>query len=106
MRSIPWRPRREPGFFASESECRDNSEIVVSVTDTGKGIGSEDNERIFNPLFTTKSGGMGMGLSICRSIIEAHDGRLWVASNSPKGAVFHFALSLEMINDAREYGSV
>jgi signal transduction histidine kinase len=89
-----------------KSELRDNGEIVVSVADTGKGIGSEDSERIFNPLFTTKSGGMGMGLSICRSIIEAHDGRIWVASNSPKGAVFQFAVAAEMINDAREYGSV
>jgi signal transduction histidine kinase len=75
----------------------DDSEIVVSVADTGKGISSQDSERVFNPLFTTKSDGMGMGLSICRSIIEAHDGRIWVVSNSPKGAVFQFALSLEMI---------
>jgi signal transduction histidine kinase len=88
------------------TEFRDNSEIVVSVADTGKGIGSQDTERIFNPLFTTKSEGMGMGLSICRSIIEAHGGRIWVVSNSPKGAVFQFALSLEMIDDAGQYGSV
>jgi signal transduction histidine kinase len=87
------------------SEFRDNREIVVSVADTGKGINSQDSERIFNPLFTTKSGGMGMGLSICRSIIEAHDGRLWVAPNSPKGAVFQFALAPDIINDAKEYGN-
>ena len=66
--------------------------VIVSVADTGTGIGSQDFERIFNPLFTTKSGGMGMGLSICRSIIEAHDGRLWVAPNKPEGAVFQFML--------------
>ena len=66
--------------------------MVLSVADTGTGIGSQEFERIFNPLFTTKSGGMGMGLSICRSIIEAHDGRLWVAPNKPEGAVFHFML--------------
>jgi signal transduction histidine kinase len=77
------------------SESRDNSEIVVSVADTGTGVGSHDSERIFNPLFTTKSSGMGMGLSICRSIIEAHGGRIWVVSNSPKGAVFQFALSVD-----------
>ncbi len=87
------------------SELGDNSEIVVSVADTGQGIGPEDSERIFNPLFSTKSGGMGMGLSICRSIIEAHDGRLWIAPNSPKGTVFQFALSLEAVDDAREAGT-
>jgi signal transduction histidine kinase len=80
------------------SKVHDNSELVVSVADTGSGINSQDSERIFNPLFTTKSRGMGMGLSICRSIIEAHDGRIWVESNSPKGAVFQFALSLEILN--------
>jgi signal transduction histidine kinase len=74
------------------SEVRDGSGVIVSVADTGTGIGSQDLERIFNPLFTTKSGGMGMGLPICRSIIEAHDGRLWVVPNEPEGAVFQFLL--------------
>jgi signal transduction histidine kinase len=59
----------------------------TTFADTAPGIGSQDIERIFNPLFTTKSGGMGMGLLICRAIIEAHDGRLWVAPNKPEGAV-------------------
>jgi signal transduction histidine kinase len=68
---------------------------MISVADTGKGIGSQDVGRIFNPLFTTKSAGMGMGLSICRSIIEAHEGRLWVAGNTPRGAVFQFVLGTE-----------
>jgi signal transduction histidine kinase len=74
------------------SEVRDGASVIVSVADTGTGIGSQELERIFNPLFTTKSGGMGMGLSICRSIIEAHDGRLWVAPNKPEGTVFQFML--------------
>jgi signal transduction histidine kinase len=74
------------------SEVRDGGGVVVSVADTGTGIGSQDLEQIFNPLFTTKSGGMGMGLPICRSIIEAHDGRLWVVPNEPEGAVFQFLL--------------
>jgi signal transduction histidine kinase len=73
------------------SEVHDGG-VIVSVADTGTGIGSQELERIFNPLFTTKSGGMGMGLSICRSIIEAHDGRLWIAPNKPEGAVFQFML--------------
>jgi signal transduction histidine kinase len=74
------------------SEVHDGGGVIVSVADTGAGIGPQELERIFNPLFTTKSGGMGMGLSICRSIIEAHDGRLWVAPNKPEGAVFQFTL--------------
>jgi signal transduction histidine kinase len=64
----------------------------VSVADTGGGISSHDLDRIFNPLFTTKSDGMGMGLSICRAIIEAHQGRLSVTPNIPRGAVFQFTL--------------
>ena len=74
------------------SEVHDGGSVIVSVADTGTGVGSQELERIFNPLFTTKSGGMGMGLSICRSIIEAHDGRLWVTPNKPEGAVFQFML--------------
>jgi signal transduction histidine kinase len=74
------------------SEIHDGGGVIVSVADTGTGIVSQDIDRIFNPLFTTKSAGMGMGLSICRSIIEDHDGRLWVAPNKPEGAVFQFRL--------------
>src|ERR1700737_3107354 len=74
------------------SEVHDGGGVKVSVADTGTGIGSQQLERIFNPLFTTKPGGMGMGLAICRSIIEAHDGRLWVAPNKPEGTVFQFKL--------------
>jgi signal transduction histidine kinase len=69
------------------SEAHDDGNVLVSIADTGSGIGEQDLDRVFNPLFTTKSGGMGMGLSICRSIIEAHDGRIWVAPNRPHGAV-------------------
>ena len=82
------------------SEVRDGGGVIVSVADTGTGIGSQELERIFNPLFTTKSGGMGMGLSICRSIIEAHDGRLWVAPNEPEGAVFQFMLPSDGMTSA------
>jgi len=75
---------------AHEGDC-----VMVSVADTGAGIGPQDVNRIFNPLFTTKPDGMGMGLSICRSIIEAHEGRLWVVPNVPYGAVFQFTLQAE-----------
>jgi signal transduction histidine kinase len=74
------------------SEAHESGGVMVSVEDTGAGIHPQDLDRIFNPLFTTKSHGMGMGLSICRSIIEAHGGRLWAVPNKPEGAIFHFIL--------------
>lgn len=72
--------------------AHDSGGVMVSVEDTGRGVAPKDVEQIFNPLFTTKAHGMGMGLSICRSIIEAHDGRLWAVPNALQGAVFHFVL--------------
>ena len=83
-------------ILSIRSEIRDRNEVVVSVADTGKGISPQDAERIFNPLFSTKTGGMGMGLSICRSIIEAHDGRISVIRDQRKGAVFRFALPVAL----------
>jgi signal transduction histidine kinase len=82
----------EPRVLYVRCEAHQGTDVVVSVADTGAGIGADDLERIFNPLFTTKSYGMGMGLSICRAIIEAHEGRLSVAPNVPRGAVFQFTL--------------
>jgi PAS domain S-box-containing protein len=67
-------------------------EVLVSVTDCGGGISAENTDRLFNAFFTTKSSGMGMGLSICRSIVEAHGGRLWATANLPHGATFQFTL--------------
>jgi signal transduction histidine kinase len=80
-----------PRILSVKCEVQDGG-VMVSVADTGAGVGVQDVGRIFNPLFTTKSGGMGMGLSICRSIIEAHDGRLLVTPNAPRGTVFQFIL--------------
>ena len=74
------------------SEVHDSHSVVVSVEDTGQGVEPSAIERIFNPLITTKAHGMGMGLSICRSIIEAHGGRLWATANLPRGAIFRFTL--------------
>ena len=66
--------------------------IVVTVADNGAGIREDDIERVFDPLFTTKPDGKGLGLSICRLIVEAHDGNIWVRSNKPRGVIFEFAI--------------
>jgi predicted ATPase/signal transduction histidine kinase len=66
--------------------------LLVAVVDSGSGIALEDRERIFESFFTTKPGGVGIGLSICRSIVEAHGGRLWADAHQPRGAVFRFTL--------------
>jgi signal transduction histidine kinase len=82
----------EPRMLCVKSDIHAGGGVKVSVADTGTGFDLQDIDRMFNPLYTTKSGGMGMGLSICRSIIEAHDGRIWVTPNKPRGAVFQFIL--------------
>ena len=64
------------------------------MEDSGIGIAPEHSARLFNAFFTTKPDGMGMGLSICRSIIEAHGGQLWATANAPHGATFQFTLPL------------
>jgi len=66
--------------------------VLVTVRDSGPGIDPENLERVFEAFYTTKTSGMGMGLSICRSIIDAHGGRLWAGVNEPRGAVFQFTL--------------
>jgi C4-dicarboxylate-specific signal transduction histidine kinase len=66
--------------------------VIVAVRDSGPGLKRESLDHLFDPFYTTKPAGMGMGLSICRSITEAHGGRLWAAANAPRGAVFQFTL--------------
>jgi PAS domain S-box-containing protein len=74
------------------STARSDTSVVVSVRDSGPGLAPESVERLFESFYTTKPGGLGMGLSICRSIIEAHGGRLSARANEPRGAVFQFTL--------------
>jgi C4-dicarboxylate-specific signal transduction histidine kinase len=87
MTAIADRPR----ILWVRSQIDNSGDVIVSVQDSGIGLGS-DADRPFTPFFTTKAEGMGMGLSISRSLIENHGGRLWATANSPHGAVFSFAL--------------
>jgi C4-dicarboxylate-specific signal transduction histidine kinase len=73
---------------------RVEDEIRIEISDRGRGV--EFPERIFEPFFTTKEHGMGMGLAICRSIVESHGGRLWAENNEPQGATFIFTLPIEV----------
>ena len=66
--------------------------LCIGVQDTGPGLGQETFSRLFEPFYTTKPNGMGMGLTICRSIIEAHGGRLWATACQPYGALFQFTI--------------
>ena len=68
--------------------------VHVSIGDTGPGVATADVDRVFTAMFTTKSPGMGMGLAICRTIVESHGGRIWVAAAHPRGAIFHFELPI------------
>jgi hypothetical protein len=74
------------------STRQDRTEVLVAVHDSGPGIDPEHLERVFNSFYTTKPSGTGMGLSICRSIIHAHGGRLWAEANEPRGVIFQFTL--------------
>jgi PAS domain S-box-containing protein len=74
------------------SQPAEDEKLMVTVSDTGVGLPPQQADQIFNAFFTTKIHGTGMGLRISHSIIESHGGRLWAASNSPRGATFHFTL--------------
>jgi signal transduction histidine kinase len=80
-------------------------EVLVTVEDTGPGIAPDLRHRIFDPFFSTKPDGMGMGLMFSRSIVEDHGGRLWLADNIPHGAVFHLTLPCIAVTDIPRPGS-
>jgi signal transduction histidine kinase len=84
----------ESRVLSIKSETTGQDSACVSIADTGSGIDVANLSRIFKPMFTTKTRGMGMGLSICKSIIEAHNGKIWVSANTPRGSIFHFELPL------------
>jgi signal transduction histidine kinase len=93
MRSV------EPRVLSVRSKLNGRNAVQVSIEDTGIGIDPANQHKIFNALFTTKQNGMGMGLSICRSIIESHDGRIWVSPSVTRGSIFQFELPTESNKD-------
>jgi signal transduction histidine kinase len=78
--------------LAIKSRRAEKQQVMVSISDTGVGLPPQQADQIFDAFFTTKVHGTGMGLSISRSIVESHSGRLWAADNSPRGASFHLIL--------------
>ena len=84
----------KPRILHLKTEPDSSQNIVVTVQDSGTGIDPENFKRVFNPFFTTKTRGMGMGLAICSSIIEAHNGRLWAEAAIPQGSLFQFSLPI------------
>jgi signal transduction histidine kinase len=80
------------GVLTVKSKLREDGEIQISVNDTGPGLPQDKNDHIFDAFFTTKPQGSGMGLAICKSIVESHGGRIWASGNDGRGATFHFTL--------------
>ena len=91
MNAIESMSSAEPRVLSIKSEITAHNGIL-SIADTGSGISITNLNRVFTPMFTTKARGMGMGLSICKSIIENHNGRIWLTAGSPRGSVFQFEL--------------
>lgn len=91
----------EPRVLSITSEINEHNDVLVSIADTGSGIDLANLSRIFKPMFTTKARGMGMGLSICKSIIESHNGRIWVSASVPRGSIFHFELPSQRDADGK-----
>jgi signal transduction histidine kinase len=91
MRSV------QPRVLSVKSKLSGHDSVQVSIKDTGIGINSANRDQIFKPLFTTKDQGMGMGLSICRSIIEGHQGKIWVTAGNNGGTIFHLELPTKAV---------
>jgi signal transduction histidine kinase len=82
-----------PRELLLSTETTEPDGVLVTVRDSGPGLAPAVLGRLFEAFYTTKASGMGMGLSICRSIIEHHGGRLWASANQPRGAVFRFTVA-------------
>ena len=92
MNAIESMDSAETRVLSIKSGITERNGVRVSIADTGSGIDQANLNRIFEPMFTTKARGMGMGLSICKSIIESHNGRIWLTAGSSRGSVFQFEL--------------
>jgi signal transduction histidine kinase len=101
MKDVTYRPR----VLTVKSEIQSPNDVLISVADSGTGIDLKDIDHIFDAFFTTKSNGMGMGLSICKSIIEDHGGRLWALRNLKHGSVFNISLPTHQDGVRRRFGS-
>jgi signal transduction histidine kinase len=104
MSSVDDRPRQ----LVIRTERDKGDRVRVSVQDAGVGLEPQGVERLFEPFYTTKSGGMGIGLSVSRSIIESHQGRLWATPNDGPGATFSFSIPRrpERVTGAHRLGAV
>ncbi len=105
LESMQETPEEQRVLTIGTRQC-DEQTIEVFVRDRGKGIGEQELKRIFEPFFTTKPEGMGMGLAISRSIIQTHEGRLWVSANADGGSTFHFTLPIIQVSVATEESPV
>lgn len=97
MKAVTERPRE----LWIRSRSADAGQVLIAIQDTGSGLEAQNLEHLFEAFYTTKAEGMGMGLSISRTIIEAHGGRLWPTANGRYGATFHFTLPTEATNQGR-----
>jgi PAS domain S-box-containing protein len=87
------------GVLTIKSQLNDDGQIQISVNDTGPGLPHGKADQLFEPFFTTKPQGSGMGLAICKSIVESHGGRIWASENGGRGATFHFTLSATLVGE-------
>ena len=92
MNAIEAMSSTEPRVLSIKSLCNRRDCVHVSIEDTGSGIDPSNLDRVFKPLFTTKAHGMGMGLSICRSIVGVHEGRIWASAGATRGSIFQLEL--------------
>ena len=92
---------REARALTIRTALDGNDFVLISVCDTGPGIAEGKLEQVFEPFFTSKANGMGLGLSVCRTIINAHGGKLWAEHNSDRGATFRLSLPVKELRTER-----